>query len=83
MKIKHIDNELKIKVREFFLSKVLNLSVFIRIFFLESNESAPCSILNNIFKNSLSITVNKKLIDFLNPKLLRFIDLTDTDLSIF
>ena len=41
MQIKHIDNELKIKVKEFFLSKVLNLLVFIRIFFLESNESAP------------------------------------------
>ena len=41
MHIKHIDNELKIKVREFFLSKALNLWVFIDISFLESNESAP------------------------------------------
>ena len=83
MQIKHIDNELKIKVRLFFLSNVFSLLVFIRIIFLESNESAPCSILKNIFKNNLSINVNKTLIDFLKPKLLRFIDLTDTDLSIF
>ena len=41
MHIKQIDNELKIKVREFFLSKALYLKVFIDIFFLESNESAP------------------------------------------
>jgi hypothetical protein len=41
MQIKHIDNEFKIKVREFFLSEVLNLLVFTSIFFLESNESAP------------------------------------------
>ena len=41
MHIKHIDNELKIKVRGFFLSKALYLLVFKVIFFLESNESAP------------------------------------------
>ena len=41
MHIKHIDNELKIKAREFFLSKALYLSGFIDISFLESNESAP------------------------------------------
>mgnify|MGYP004221885971 CR=1 FL=1 len=83
MQIKHIDNELKIKVKEFFSLKVLNLLVFIRIFFFESNESAPWSILKKIFKNSLSTIVNKTLNDFLNPKLLRFIDLTDTDLIMF
>ena len=83
MNIKHIDNVLKIKVREFFLSKALYLWVFIDIFFLESNESAPWSILKNIFKKSLSTIVNKTLIDFLKPKLLRFIDLTDIDLIIF
>ena len=41
MHIKHIDNELKIKVREFFLSKALYRWVFMYIVFLESNESAP------------------------------------------
>ena len=34
-------------------------------------------------KKSLSTIVNKRLIDFLKPKLLRFIDLTDTDLIMF
>ena len=37
MHIKQIDNELKRKVREFFLSKALYLLVFIVISFLESN----------------------------------------------
>ena len=37
----------------------------------------------NIFKKSLSNIVKKTFIDFLNPKLLRFIDLTDIDLSMF
>ena len=41
MHIKHIDNELKIKVKEYFLSKALYRLVFIDISFLESNESAP------------------------------------------
>ena len=83
MQIKHIDNELKTKVRGVDLSKVLNLFVFIRIYFLESNESAPWSILKNIFKKSLSTMVNKTLIDFLKPNFLKFNDLTETDLSMF
>ena len=41
MQIKHIDNELQIKVRGDASFEVLNLLVFIRIFFLESRESAP------------------------------------------
>ena len=41
MHIKQIDNELKIKAKEFFLSKALYLLVFIDISFLESSESAP------------------------------------------
>ena len=62
---------------------VLNLLVFIIIFFLENNDSAPCSILRNIFWNNLSTKINKTLKDFLNPKFRKFIDLTDTDLIIF
>jgi len=83
MKIKHIDNVLTINENGFNFSKVLNLSVLIRISFLESSESAPCSILKNIFRNNLSINVNKTLIDFLKPNFLKLIDLTDTDLRMF
>ena len=83
MKIKHIDNVLTINENGFNFSKVLNLSVLIRISFLESSESAPCSILKNIFRNNLSINVNKTLIDFLKPNFLKLIDLTDTYLIMF
>ena len=62
---------------------VLNLLVFIIIFFFASNDSAPWSILRNIFWNNLSTKINKTLKDFLNPKLRKFIDLTETDLIIF
>ena len=57
--------------------------VFIIIFFFESNDSAPWSILRNIFWNNLSTKINKTLKDFFSPKFLKFIDLTDTDLMIF
>ena len=83
MQIKHIDNELTIKLTGLPLSVFLNLFVFIRIFSLEIRESAPCSTLKNIFKNSLSTNVNKTLIDFFKPKFLKFTDLTENDLIIF
>ena len=41
MQIKHIDNVLTITVRDVEGEKVLNLFVFIFIFFFESNDSAP------------------------------------------
>ena len=62
---------------------MLNLLVFIIIFFFESNDSAPWSILRNIFWNNLSTKINKTLKDFFSPKFRKFIDLTDTDLMIF
>ena len=83
MQIKHIDNVLTITVRDVEGEKVLNLLVFIKIFFLESNDSAPLSILRKIFWNNLSTRINKTLKDFFNPKFRKFIDLTDTDLMIF
>ena len=64
MQIKHIDNELTKKERGFKFLKVLNLSVLTTTSCLERRESAPCSILKNIFKKSLSTNVNKTLIDF-------------------
>ena len=83
MPIKHIDNVLTIKLRRFDLVSVRNLVVFIIIFFLENNESAPCSILKNIFKNNLSIKDSMTLNDFLKPRFRKFIDLTETDFIIF
>jgi hypothetical protein len=41
MQIKHIDNVLTITLRDVEGLKVLNLLVFILIFFFESNDSAP------------------------------------------
>ena len=41
MQIKHIDNVFTIKLRDEEGQKVLNLLVFILIFFLDSNDSAP------------------------------------------
>ena len=41
MQIKQIDNVLTITLKDFKGYKVLNLFVFIFIFFLESNDSAP------------------------------------------
>ena len=41
MQIKHIDNVLTITLRGFEGLEVLNLLVFIIIFFLENNDSAP------------------------------------------
>ena len=41
MPIKHIDNVLTITLKDFEGYKVLNLFVFILIFFLESNDSDP------------------------------------------
>ena len=83
MQIKHIDNVLTITLADFEGWKVLNLLVFIEISFFENNDSAPWSILRNIFWNNLSTKLNKTLKDFFNPKLPKFIDLTDTDLMIF
>ena len=83
MQIKQIDNVLTITLRDVEGYKVLNLSVFMIIFFFDNNDSAPWSILRNIFLNNLSTKINKTLKDFFNPKFLKFIDLTDTDLMIF
>ena len=83
MQIKHIDNVLTTNANGVDLNVVLNLSAFIIIFFLDSNESAPCSILTNMFKNNLSKTVNNTLNDFLKPKFRKLIDLTEIDLIIF
>ena len=76
MKIKHIDNVLTKKVKGVDFWILLNLWGFMIIFFFENKESAPCSILKNIFRKSLSTKVNKALKDFLRPKLRKFIDLT-------
>ena len=83
MQIKQIDNVLTITLKGFEEWKILNLFVFIIISFFESNDSAPWSILRNIFWNNLSTNINKTLKDFLNPKIRKFIDLTDIDLIIF
>ena len=83
MQIKHIDIVLKITLRGFEGWEVLNLFVFIIIFFFESNDSAPWSILRKIFWNSLSTKIKKTLNAFLNPKVRIFIDLTETDLIRF
>ena len=68
MQIKHIDNVLTNTLRDLEGWKVLNLLVFIIIFFFDNKESAPCSILTNILRKSLSTNVKNTFRDFFKPK---------------